>query len=130
VLVLDDEESIRMLLHEGLSAQGLRVDCAATTEEALAHLGRSAYDVFLCDLHLTSGGHSVDGRDSASRILEAAGQRRPLVIYMTGDLIERVPGDAGRGEPLCLQKPFRISDVLAFLRDVLSNAPAEARSNL
>src|SRR5438105_438181 len=31
VLVLDDEESLRLLLQEGLFAQGLRVDCAATT---------------------------------------------------------------------------------------------------
>src|SRR5437660_12147663 len=71
VLVLDDEESLRMLLREGLSAQGLRVDCAATTEEALAHLRRSSYDVFLCDLHLSSGGYRVDGRDATSRILKA-----------------------------------------------------------
>jgi two-component system NtrC family sensor kinase len=129
VLVLDDEESIRMLLHEGLSAQGLRVACAATTEEALAHLGRSSFDVFLCDLHLSSGGYTVDGREAAGRILDAAGKQKPLVIYMTGDLIESTPGAAG-GEPLCLQKPFRISDVLALLRDVLSDAPAEARSTL
>src|SRR5712664_3018143 len=31
ILVLDDEESIRMLLEEGLSAQGMRVDCAANS---------------------------------------------------------------------------------------------------
>src|SRR5262252_6612845 len=36
ILVLDDEESLRQLLHEGLSSQGLRVDCVATAEEALA----------------------------------------------------------------------------------------------
>src|SRR6266403_2224814 len=89
VLVLDDEESLRMLLREGLSAQGLRVDCAATTEEALAHLRRSSYDVFLCDLHLSSGGFRVDGRDA----------------------------------------PCRISEVLALLRDVLSDAPAETRDS-
>jgi two-component system NtrC family sensor kinase len=40
VLVLDDEESLRQLLHEGLSPQGLRVDCAATAEEALALIRR------------------------------------------------------------------------------------------
>src|SRR5438270_10507996 len=40
VLVLDDEESLRLLLQEGLFAQGLRVDCAATTEDAVALLGR------------------------------------------------------------------------------------------
>src|SRR5208282_2946961 len=85
VLVLDDEESIRMLLHEGLSAQGLRVGCAATPEEAIAHLGRSRFDVVLCDLHLTSGGYNVDGREAAGRILEAAGKQKPRMIYMTGD---------------------------------------------
>jgi two-component system NtrC family sensor kinase len=128
VLVLDDEESLRMLLQEGLRAQGLRVDGAATAEEALAHLGRSSYDVFLCDLHLTSGGYAVDGREAASRILEAAGKQKPVLVYMTGDLLECTPGAAGGNEPICLQKPFRISDVLALLRDVLADAPAEARS--
>ncbi len=129
VLVLDDEESLRMLLREGLSAQGLRVDCAATTEEALAHLRRSSYDVFLCDLHLSSGGFRVDGRDAACRILEAAGAQRPAVIYMTGDLVEITQGAAALGGPFCLQKPFRISEVLALLRDVLSDAPAETRDS-
>jgi two-component system NtrC family sensor kinase len=129
VLVLDDEESLRMLLQEGLRAQGLRVDGAATAEEALAHLGRSSYDVFLCDLHLTSGGYAVDGREAASRILEAAGKQKPVLVYMTGDLLECTPGAAGGNEPICLQKPFRISDVLALLRDVLADAPAEARSS-
>src|SRR5438034_9766925 len=58
VLVLDDEESLRMLLQEGLSAQGLRVDCAATIEEALAQVRRSSYDVLLCDLHLSQIGRA------------------------------------------------------------------------
>ena len=35
VLVVDDEESIRMLLEEGLSGHGLHVDCAANVEEAM-----------------------------------------------------------------------------------------------
>src|SRR5216683_186244 len=112
VLVLDDEESLRMLLQEGLTAQGLRVDGAATTEEALALLARSSYDVLLCDLHLSSGGFIVDGREAASRILKAAGAQKPAVIYITGDLIKSSSGTADGGEPLCLQKPFRISDVL------------------
>jgi two-component system NtrC family sensor kinase len=127
VLVLDDEESLRLLLQEGLAAQGLRVDCAATTEEALAHLGRSSYDVILCDLHLSSGGYAVDGRQAASRILDAAGAQRPAVVYMTGDLIESIQETADGREPLCLQKPFRIVDVLTLLRSVLSDAPAETR---
>src|SRR6266478_1005827 len=128
VLILDDEESLRMLLQEGLSAQGLRVDGAATTEEALAHLGRSSYDVLLCDLHLSAGGYTVDGREAAKRILEAAGTQKPLLVYMTGDLLESTAGSGGDNQPICLQKPFRISDVLALLRDALADAPTEARS--
>jgi len=129
VLVLDDEESLRMLLQEGLSAHGLRVGSAATTEEALALLERSSYDAFLCDLHLSSGGFFVNGRQAAERILKAAGAQKPALIFMTGDLVEGSQEAEGQSEPVCLQKPFRVSDVLSLLREVLSDAPAETRHN-
>ena len=125
ILVLDDEESLRQLLHEGLSAHGLRVDCAATPEETLAFLSKSSYDAFLCDLHLSSGGFTVDGREAAARVLQAAGAHKPAVIYMTGDLLDGRSENASPGEPFWLQKPFRISDVLNLLRDVLSPSPVE-----
>jgi PAS domain S-box-containing protein len=127
VLVLDDEESIRLLLQEGLSAHGLRVDCVATAEEALVSVQRATYDFFLCDLHLSSGGFFVDGREAATRILNSAGQQKPLVIYMTGDLMDATPGIPARGEPSFLQKPFRISEVLTLFREVLTAAPAETQ---
>jgi len=129
VLVLDDEESLRMLLQEGLTVNGLRVDCAATIDEALAHFGRSSYDVLLCDLHLSANGFAVDGREAAPLLLQAAGAQKPAVIFMTGDLIESSAQSSGRGGPFWLQKPFRVSDVLALLRDVLSGAPAETHPN-
>ncbi len=129
VLVLDDEESLRMLLQEGLSAHGLRVGSAATTEEALALLERSSYDAFLCDLHLSSGGFFVNGRQAAERILKAAGAQKPALIFMTGDLVEGSQEAEGQSEPVCLQKPFRVSGVLSLLREVLSDAPAETRHN-
>jgi CheY-like chemotaxis protein len=101
------------------------VDCAGTLEEALAHLQHSTYDVLLCDLHLSSGGFFMDGREAANRIVESAGAHKPLVIYMTGDLMESGQGIPARGEPGFLQKPFRIADVLTMLREVLAATPAE-----
>src|SRR6266480_1563980 len=157
VLVLDDEESLRQLLHEGLSSQGLRVDCAATVEEALALLqrfppdgqpaahqaqrprppheaqtpGRDArrrsYDILLCDVHLSAGGFFVDGREAAAQILAAAGSPKPAVVYMSGDLSDSGPEAPARGEPSLLQKPFRISEVLALFREVLAPAEPQAR---
>ena len=184
VLVLDDEESLRLLLQEGLSAQGLSVDCAATAGEALALIRRfwesgrdfldnnngvtagpsqvsaaegrqrssepvsasfgnggpsvedvphsvvnsssAGYDILLCDLHLSAGGYFVDGREAAARLLEAtaaAGLPKPVVVYMTGDLTDPGPETPSRGEPSFLQKPFRISEVLALFREVLAPEP-------
>jgi two-component system NtrC family sensor kinase len=122
VLVLDDEESIRMLLAESLALHGLRVDSAATPEEALSMVRRRPYDVLICDLNLSAGGYPAGGREAAQRIIAAAGLRPPAVIFMTGDLVE----DAGcnEGEPRRLQKPFRISDVLVVLRETISTAHA------
>jgi two-component system NtrC family sensor kinase len=125
ILVLDDEESIRMLLDEGLSAHGMRVDCAATAEEALRLIGQRSYDVLLCDLNLTAGGGAASGSSAAERILAASGDRKPSVIYMTGDFVEIGDGEPKLGEPRRLQKPFRVSDVLTVLRDVLTASPTQ-----
>ena len=122
VLVLDDEESLRLLLEEGLSSQGLRVDCAATVEEALPLIQRSSYDILLCDLHLTAGGYFVDGREAAGRLLSAARSPKPGVVYMTGDLMDSAQAVPAHGEPGYLQKPFRISDVIALIVEALSPA--------
>ena len=116
VLVLDDEESIRDLLGEGLAARGLRVNCAATVEEALHLVAQRAYDVLLCDLNLSHDGDSGGGKSAAERVLAAAGAQKPAVIYMTGEYVD----DARRAKELdgasCLQKPFRIADVVAEIR--------------
>jgi PAS domain S-box-containing protein len=125
VLVLDDEESIRMLLEEGLSAHGLHVDCASTPSGAVDFVGRRSYDILLCDLNLSANGFSTGGREAAQQILAAAGANKPAVIFMTGDLVD-APGP-NFPEPPRLQKPFRISDVLAMFREVLSRTPAEKR---
>ena len=50
VLVVDDEESIRSLLEEGLSAHQLHVDCAENAEAAIAFAENRSYDVLLADL--------------------------------------------------------------------------------
>jgi len=124
ILVLDDEESIRMLLEEGLSAQGFQVDTAATPEAAIAMARRRSYDVLLCDLNLSSGGTVIDGAGAADLVLAASGERKPVLIFMTGDLVETPNSTSTTSSPRRLQKPFRISEVLAILREITSDEPA------
>jgi PAS domain S-box-containing protein len=127
ILVLDDEESIRDLLDEGLSAQGMRVDCAASPQEAVALAQRRTYDVLLCDLNLSAGGFTAGGQQAAEQILSASGAGKPEVIFMTGDLVDS--SDPKPGQPHRLQKPFRVSDVLVAIRAVLSASPVEKLPN-
>lgn len=119
VLVLDDEEPIRMLLEEGLKAHGLEVYLAATAEEALALAAGQRFDALLCDLHLSAPGRSLEGEDVV-RAIEAMGRdHHPVTIYMTGDLVDPDQDRAHPDRPRRLQKPFRISDVLDILKDTL-----------
>jgi len=121
VLVLDDEESICSLLDEGLSAHGLKVSCASTTEEAAALARSQRFDALLCDLRLKSADSFSDGREASAHVLGAAGAHRPLVIFMTGEYVD--PNAASNGDAAAvLQKPFRIHDVLAIMREAFVGA--------
>jgi PAS domain S-box-containing protein len=127
ILVVDDEESIRMLLMEGLSAQGLHVDCAATAEQALGFVLRAKYDAILCDLNLSGTGANADGYSVAQRLKIAAGANKPELIYMSGDVVEEGEGSSAFASYRRLQKPFRVSDVLNTLMVVFSRVPAGSR---
>jgi PAS domain S-box-containing protein len=125
VLVLDDEESIRSLLEEGLGAHGLKVSCASTAEEAADLISRQPYDALLCDLRLKSAGSFSDGRSAAAHVLAAAGSHRPLVIFMTGEYVDPSTATVTDGAAF-LQKPFRILDVLAIMREAFVLAKSDA----
>ena len=125
VLVLDDEESLRSLLFEGLTARELHVDCAANLEEALAFVAERSPDAILCDINLSQDGAHLDGKHAAQQLLAASGDRKPALIYISGELIEASEEPGSAGEPRRLQKPFRISDVLAMLQEVFADASTD-----
>jgi len=123
ILVVDDEESIRGLLSEGLTSHGLHVDCAKTAEEALALVLHTKYDAILCDLNLAGTGPNADGYSVAQRLKIAAGANKPELIYMSGEVLEEGEGSSATNSYRRLQKPFRVSDVLNTLMVVLSRVP-------
>jgi PAS domain S-box-containing protein len=126
VLVLDDEESIRLLLSEGLAAHGLKVDSAGSAEQALSLVLGRKYDVLLCDLNLSVPGPNGDGRSVAERLKVAAGANKPQTFFMSGELSgEQTP--SGPEPSPWLQKPFRISDVLNLLVDHFSRMPVGSK---
>ena len=88
-----------MLLTEGLAAYGLKVDCAATAEQAMSLVLGTKYDAILCDLKLSGSGPNADGYGVAQRLKIASGENKPEVIYMSGDLVSEEGGQAARQLP-------------------------------
>jgi CheY-like chemotaxis protein len=52
ILVVEDDDSVRMLLQEGLERDGFEVVAASNVSEALKHIATQAFAVLLSDLHM------------------------------------------------------------------------------
>ena len=134
ILVVDDEESILELVADTLGARGCTVDAASSSERALELTNRNSYDVVLCDLNLESGsGKVVSGFDLHDLILEKLASRSvpcPVFIFMTGDLVDAAVGEqAGREGNRFLQKPFRITELVALLNELPSHAVLQPKNS-
>jgi CheY-like chemotaxis protein len=75
VLWVDDRPEHNARLLNGLRADGVRIDVAGTTGEALERLGRRPYAIVVSDLS------RVDRPDDGVRLLEQASGTAPVVIF-------------------------------------------------
>ncbi len=139
VLIVDDEESIRELVRDGLEIRGMRVDAAATPEEAISLVSRHKYDVVLCDRNLRGtsstdislSGRGLHARLTAPAMAGGACAQEPFFLFMTGELVSSSNmEDIAIAGIRTLQKPFRISELVAILTDALMSAPVHREIQL
>jgi PAS domain S-box-containing protein len=123
LLIVDDEESIREIVHDGLSARGMNVECAGSSEDALTLLAADAYEIVLCDFNLPG----LSGEQLFDRLRTQAGGSVPRFVFMTGDLLDpsTIASFAERGAHV-LQKPFHISALATLLSELLQEQPMKA----
>lgn len=116
VLVVDDEESIRELLQNGLSARGLSVDCAASGEQALARTAGRSYDAIVCDVKMPG----LNGEQVFMQMRARPGCENQKFVFMTGDLMDTETTVFLRKAGVrSVQKPFRVTDLIGVLTEVL-----------
>jgi DNA-binding response OmpR family regulator len=125
VLVVDDEEEIRKLLQKLLTGRGYRVIEADRGQLALRMVKEHTPDAILLDAMLPE----IHGFDIARRIKGSARYGKiPIVmisaVYKGWRIAEDLKSNYGIDE--YLEKPFKISDVLAALGRVF--APRENES--
>jgi PAS domain S-box-containing protein len=123
VYVVDDEESIREIVQEGLSARGMIVEGASSSEEALPHLATHTYDFVLCDFNLPG----LNGKQFFERMqANARGGAAPKFVFMSGALLDpSTMTSFGEQGAAVLQKPFHMAGLAALLTELLDPQPSK-----
>lgn len=114
-MVIDDDESMRMLCLKALESEGHRVSCTGNPTEALAMLDHEPVDLLIVDVLLAPPGLQLPSKkaqphlENGMRVVQAALAKRPHtpVLFISGHsqitLLNK--GVDGKRWPV-LQKPF------------------------
>lgn len=130
VLIIDDEESLRITTAAILEQEGYQVETASSGDEAIALLEGSEFDLILTDLHM-------EGGDGLSVLTEIK-RRAPLTIsvVLTGFAsVESAIAALQKGAYDFLVKPCDIEEMKHTIRRGIEHrrlmlAEQQARANL
>jgi len=114
ILILEDDDAVRLPAAEFLIMQGFKVLQASTGEEALnvVQRSRSQLELLITDVVMPK----MSGPEIAAKLLEAHPDLK--VLYMSGD-VSSVKKGARLGQQRVLQKPFRLDRLNQEIRDLL-----------
>jgi signal transduction histidine kinase len=123
VLVVDDEDGIRIPLAKFLTRRGADAIQAADGVEALDKLEHHQVDAILADLKMPR----MDGVALYRALQETRPDLANRVIFLTGDLAQMEEGSEADFDPgRVLIKPVKLADVEQRLQQVCSEPPADA----
>ena len=114
LLVIDDEEIVRVCCSRALVAEGYEVDVTSSGKEGLELFGKAKYDLVLVDLKMPR----MEGIEVLANIKrEAPGQK---VIIITGYMaLEYSEESSVLGATRYLEKPFAPDVLLETIYEVL-----------
>ena len=124
VLVVDDDDNIRYLLHTATKHAGFEVADAATGREALASVQDWEPDLVLLDVMLPD----LDGFEVMRRLRES-GVRVPVVFLTARDGTEDKVRGLTLGGDDYVTKPFSLEELTARIRAVLRRTNGDPGPN-
>ena len=113
VLVVDDDDAIRMMVERVLKREQYDVESARDGFEAIEKLSGNDYATVLLDLMMPR----VDGHGVIRFLEENREVPKPFVIVMTANLAGATETAAARPVFRVLPKPFDISQLVSHVRD-------------
>lgn len=116
VLIVEDEESLTLLLRYNLEAEGYSVDACARGDEAEIRLRESVPDLLILDWMLPG----LSGIELCRRLRNQTETEKLPVIMLTarGEETERIRG-LSTGADDYMVKPFSVPELMARIRAIL-----------
>ncbi len=113
VLIVDDDQNMTRTLADILTAFGHSVQTASSAAEGLAKLATDAYHCVISDVRMPD----ISGVDFYQAIRQSYGDLPVLLItaYVGRDWMAQLEA---QGACTVLEKPFDISQLMAWLNDV------------
>ncbi len=111
ILVLDDEASVLTSLKAVLGQAGYQVESAASMAAALEILGRSQFDLYLCDIHLPDG----DGLQFLEQLKKSCIPGSVVMMSAIGSSAQAIEA-IKLGASDYIAKPFSSEDLLLTLK--------------
>jgi DNA-binding NtrC family response regulator len=111
LLVVDDENNLRLVVQKEMTRQGHDVETASDGEAAWEKLEEQDFDVLLCDINMPR----LDGISLLRRLREKS-QNPPEVIMLTGQATVESAIEAMKlGAYDYLTKPYRITELAVLV---------------
>jgi DNA-binding NtrC family response regulator len=114
ILVVDDEEHVRVLFSRILQKEGYEVDCASSGIEAIEKLAQNSFDLVLTDLKMDG----IDGLDLVKKG-KMVNQALPFILISGYGTAQTAASAAKEGAELFLMKPIDMADLKLAVRKVL-----------
>ena len=115
VLVVEDEEKVRVLLNDAFRAEGHDVTEATTGAEALKHLDNLEFDLMVCDLGLPE----LSGLHVARWVKEFRPELPVIIATGYAEMIAEEDYKKARIDEV-IRKPYAVADVLMRANGLLA----------
>jgi len=117
VLVVEDDDAVRMMMQEGLRRDGFEVVTSSNVSDALKHIATEHFDVLLSDLHMPLAG---DGFTVVSAMRHTHPKALTMVLSGYPALDEAMAAILSQVDEIIV-KPFEIGSIKELIRRRLAN---------
>lgn len=124
VLVVDDDDAIRVMVERVLRREKFEVDSARDGFEAIEKLSRNDYGTVLLDLMMPR----VDGHGVLRHLVTDNRSSQPAVIIMTANLAGAIETVDSLPVHCVLSKPFDIRRLVERVRESCTDPQAASQS--